>query len=69
VSERRAEDPRINQLIADVAEAKVTLTEIRDIMATFRVIAKIAKWLTIIGGAIVAGYHVFDQAVIHHFKK
>lgn len=51
--ERRAEDPRVNQLISDVAAIKEAValsteitTEIRNIVAGFKTMAKIAKWLT-----------------------
>jgi len=69
---RRAEDPRIQKLIDDVAdtkgrqealqgalqentrltaEMKSTVDEVKDILTSFRVLAKVAKWLAAIGSA------------------
>ena len=61
IEERRKDDPRIAQLIADVAEiqkclaANTELTQqIRDLLATFRVLAMVARWITKIGLAVSA---------------
>jgi hypothetical protein len=76
--QRRAADPVITQLVADVAELKdaqlkqvaahaelsrkmdinTGITEqVRDILATFRVMAQIAKWITAIVAGVTAAYH------------
>lgn len=59
--ERRAEDPRVNQLISDVAAIKEATalnteitTEIRNIVAGFKIMAKIAKWLTAMAALAVS---------------
>ena len=77
---RRQVDPRIAQLVTDVAEAKAaqvlmqksidentkltsemsgTVSDIRDLLASFRVINVVAKWLGVVAvaaGAIVTAY-------------
>lgn len=71
---RRAEDPRIAQLVYDVAEAKAaqgvmqtsinentrittemksTVDDVKDILTSFRVLGKFAKWISGIGAAII----------------
>jgi hypothetical protein len=59
--DRRTEDPRINQLVADVAVLKDQMAEntavthqVRDILASFRIVAAVAKWIAIIVGGIAA---------------
>lgn len=72
---RRADDSRITQLVSEVAVLKeqhgVLLAEtkknteiteqVRDILASFRVIAMIAKWLTAVGGVIIMAYHGWQK--------
>ena len=58
--ERRHDDPRISALQRDVEEMKITVQEVHDILASFRTLAAIAKWVTAIAGAftaVIAGYH------------
>lgn len=58
---RRAADARVAQLVTDVDELKkqmavnteVTL-QVRDILASFRGVAAVAKWVTAIAGMIAA---------------
>lgn len=58
---RRAADARVTQLVTDVDELKkqmavnteVTL-QVRDILASFRGVAAVAKWITAIAGMIAA---------------
>ena len=61
IEERRREDPRMAKLIVDVAhlhnclETHTTVVrEVRDILATFRVIAAVAKWVAAVGAAVSA---------------
>jgi hypothetical protein len=62
--ERRQHDPRIATLVIDVAELKRQMTEntavtvqVRDILASFRILGKIAKWIAAMGAAAVAVWH------------
>lgn len=61
VPERRADDPRVVRLVADVADLKQEMArntavteQVRDILATFKTLGAIAKWVTAIAGAIAA---------------
>lgn len=65
--QRRASDERIQTLITDVEAIKAEVKrnteiteEVRDVLASFRVIAKVAKWLTIVVACVTAMYHGFD---------
>jgi len=67
MSERRAEDPRINKLVEDVSELKAGLAEnnktteqVRDILTSFRVLATVAKWIAAIGAGYAAVRHGID---------
>lgn len=67
IENRRADDPRIDQLVADVAGLQVEMqantavtTQVRDILASFRVMALIAKWIAAIGAGFAAVYNGFD---------
>lgn len=58
---RRSEDVRVTQLVADVDDLKKQMalntemtTQVRDILASFRVAASVAKWVTAIAGMIAA---------------
>jgi hypothetical protein len=60
-AERRHDDPRINRLVADVDALKVEMTrntavteQVRDILATFKVLFVAAKWVAAIAAAWVA---------------
>jgi hypothetical protein len=57
--ERRKDDPRIATLITDVAELKRHMAEntavtvqVRDILASFHIFGKAAKWFTAIVTAV-----------------
>lgn len=59
---RRSIDPIVAKLVEDVDSVKRKLDEnteitnqVRDILASFRVLMVVAKWFTIIAGAITAG--------------
>lgn len=71
MNERRSADQRIDELVAQhaelhacvgklsvaVSELRATTDEVRDILASFRVIGRIAKWIGAIaaaGAAIIA---------------
>ncbi len=65
--ERRAEDQRISKLCEDVAVLQVQMAEntkvtvqVRDILASFRVVYHVAKWITALGAAVAAVYHGGD---------
>ena len=64
---RRASDARIDKLVADVASLQTDMkantevtVQVRDILASFRIMAAIAKWVTAIGAGIVAVFHGAD---------
>ena len=73
---RRGDDPRIERLVGDVATLKEQHTalsgeikknteiteQVRDILASFRVIGLVAKWLTAVGGLFVMLYHGWLKA-------
>jgi hypothetical protein len=57
--DRRAEDPRVNQLVTDMTHVKEELNknteiteQVRDLLASFRVMASVAKWITAVAAAI-----------------
>ena len=59
--ERRAVDPRIDELVRDMSDVKKELAanteitkQVADVLASFRVISAIAKWATAVGAAIIA---------------
>lgn len=72
--ERRADDERITKLVEDQAhlhgcvellkvemQKNTEVTEqIRDILASFRVVGALAKWTAGVGAAVVAVYHGLD---------
>lgn len=67
MTERRAEDPRINALVSDMQAVKAELAQnteitkqVAEVLASFRVLAAIAKWIATIGAGIVALRHAPD---------
>ncbi len=60
-NQRRADDPRVTKLVTDmeslqhqmVENTEVTM-QVRDILASFKTAAAIAKWITTIAAAIAA---------------
>jgi hypothetical protein len=62
--DRRQPDQRIATLVTDVATLKAQMAEntavtvqVRDILASFRIVGKIAKWIAAMGAAAVAVWH------------
>jgi hypothetical protein len=62
-AQRRASDPRIDALVADVATLRKDMianteitAQVRDILASFRVIGAVTKWAAAVGGGCVAAY-------------
>lgn len=47
----------VEELKKAVAENAVVLEQVRDILASFRVLGAIAKWVAAIGAAATATYH------------
>ena len=59
--ERRRDDQRIGKLVFDVCDLKKQMAEnteithqVRDMLASFRVIAVIAKWVAAVAAAVAA---------------
>lgn len=59
--QRRAADIKVAQLVTDVedlkrqmAENTAVIIQVRDILASFKVVASVAKWITAIAGMIAA---------------
>lgn len=59
--QRRAADAKVTQLVTDVEDLKRQVVEntavtiqVRDILASFRVVASVAKWITAIAGMVAA---------------
>jgi hypothetical protein len=52
--QRRADDHRIEQLQKDLVEMKATVTEVREILASFRIALKLAKGCGVIAAAATA---------------
>lgn len=59
--QRRAADIKVAQLVTDVDDLKRQMAEntavtcqVRDILASFKVVASVAKWITAIAGMIAA---------------
>lgn len=57
--DRRQDDPRIAALVTDVAELKRQMEEnttvtvqVRDILASFKIMGKIAKWVAAVVTAV-----------------
>lgn len=75
--QRRGDDPRIDALVQDVCLLKKDMAQntevtmqVRDILASFRVIAKVAKWLTAIATAVAAVYAAIKTGWgFHHPTK
>lgn len=67
--EKRRDDERITKLVSDVCDLKKQMVEnteitgqVRDMLASFRVMAVVAKWVTAIAAAVasvVAAWHSF----------
>lgn len=67
IESRRASDARIDKLVADVASLQTDMkantevtVQVRDILASFRIMAAIAKWVAAIGAGIAAVFHGAD---------
>lgn len=67
MEERRSGDARIERLEqrmerfeGKLDENTATTREVRDILATFKIVGAVAKWCSIVGGAFVAMYHGVD---------
>jgi hypothetical protein len=67
---RRSSDPRIDELVAQVAELKVVTTEVKEVLSAIhgfiafcRVTATISKWIAALGAGLAALYHGFDWLV------
>jgi len=74
MTERRAEDPRINALVSDMQSVKAELAanteitkrnseitaQVAEVLASFRVLAAVAKWVATIGAGILALKHAPD---------
>jgi len=76
VNRRRQSDPRIDTLVADVATLKVQMREntevtvqVRDILSSFRIIARIAKWFTVMAAAIAGTYAALKAGWDFHHTK
>lgn len=64
---RRATDPRVDQLVDEMKSVRIELalntevtTQIRDAINSFKIIAKIAKWVTAVaacGASLLALWH------------
>ena len=56
--QRRADDPRIAQLMTEMAEVKVTVNEVKEILGSFKVALKLAKFCGAIAaaGTAVVGF-------------
>lgn len=59
--QRRADDTRVTRLVIDVDDLKKQMAvntevtmQVRDILASFRVVASVAKWITAIAGMVAA---------------
>lgn len=64
--QRRSTDPIVVKLVSDMDEVKRDLArntevteQVRDILASFRVMMAVAKWFTAIAGAIAAAIALF----------
>lgn len=69
-NDRRAQDKVVQQLIDEVALIRAEMKdntdltrEIRGIVAGFRFIGRVAKWLTYIAGLVTAGIAVIKGGV------
>lgn len=63
---RRADDPRVTKLVTDVESLQVQMAQntevtmqVRDILASFRTAAAVAKWITTMSAAVAAVYAAF----------
>lgn len=54
-------DDKVTDLQTAVDKNTEITEQIRDILNSFKVIGAIAKWLTAVGGALVAGYHGWQK--------
>ena len=53
-------DDRLTRLEKAVEENTQITTQVRDLLSSFRIIAAVCKWLSLVGGALAAGYHGVD---------
>ena len=58
---RRGDDPRIDKLVQDVDELKEAIkanteitTQVKEAVASFKLIATVSKWITIVIAAFIA---------------
>lgn len=51
---RRRDDPRLEQLVADVSALKADLKVVHDTVLSFRLARSAAKWLTVLVTALAA---------------
>lgn len=58
VESAKAQGRKNEELIAE--NTKIT-QEVRDILATFRIVAAVAKWLTAVGAFFVGTYHAWQK--------
>ena len=74
--QRRADDPRINKLVLDMDSLKTQVDdnskivkEVHGILTSFHLLAKIAKWITIMGSAIAFIYTTINGAIAFFTSK
>ena len=69
--QRRADDPRIEQLMLDVADLRGTVTEVREILASFRIALKVAKFCGALAaaGTAVVGFVISVKSGWSTFTK
>lgn len=67
MNDRRTDDPRILALVEDMKAVKVELAQntaitkqVADVLASFHVLAAVAKWVATIGAGILALKHAPD---------
>ena len=62
---RRADDPRIQQLMGEMAEVKLTVNEVKEILASFKVMLQIAKACGVVAaaGTAIVGFYASLKSI------
>jgi hypothetical protein len=67
IADVKGDVKRIHELAGELSALKLevqrgneVIEEVRDVLASFRVISKVAKWLTVVVAAVTAIWHGYD---------
>ena len=65
---RRSNDEKMAKLITDVADLKISMVQntiiteqVRDVLASFRIMASVSKWLAAISAGAIGLWHAWTK--------